>query len=43
VTEALTTPVPLLFSPELVGSTTQPPQFWVVEDPAGLAVLYVES
>ena len=36
-------PVPLTISPELVGSTTQPPQFFVVEDPVGLAVLKVES
>jgi hypothetical protein len=31
--------VPLLFSSELVGSVTQPPQLVVVEEPAGLAVL----
>ena len=33
----------MLFSSELVGSVTQPPQFCVVEEPAGLAELYVES
>ena len=36
-------PVPLTISSELVGSITQPPQFVVVEDPVGLAVLNVES
>jgi hypothetical protein len=41
--DTLSTPVPEAFSPELVGSITQPPQFVVVEEPAGLAVLYAES
>jgi hypothetical protein len=36
-------PVPLAISSELVGSTTQPPQFVDVEDPVGLAELYDES
>ena len=35
----LITPATPLFSPELVGSMTQPPQLDEVEDPAGLAVL----
>jgi hypothetical protein len=35
----LITPATPLFSPELVGSMTQPPQSDEVEDPAGLAVL----